>query len=153
MDEFMELIGQASQLATTLKTKITKENEREKVNDAKSEELSNRETVANDKDSDLNQREAAVKKIESVVQLKADAVELQKKAEKTMAEAKAEKEKNDLESNAAKDKLTADRKALADAEAKHLDDLKSLKTGWEQLRKKEKTYKDEINAKLQNLNI
>jgi hypothetical protein len=153
MDEFMELMGQVNQLAITLKAKFAKENERGVANDAKSEELSKRETAVSEKESDLNQREAKVQGIESVVQLKQDAIELKKQANKAMADAVEQKEINALENKNAKDALAVERKRLADADVKLLDGIESLRIGWDQLRKKEKTYKEEINAKITGLKV
>ncbi len=153
MDEFMELIKQVTGLATALKVKHEKENAREKANDEKVEELSGRETTISETETDLNQRAAKIAGIESVVQLKQDAVELRKKAEKEMADVVAQKEANTLADKAVKAVNATEKSRIGQANTKLADDTKLLARGWDELRAKEKTYKAEINAKLSGLKI
>lgn len=150
MDEFMDLINATRNLAAELKVKFEKESFREKANDAKVQELSECETLLSEKGTDLNQREAKIVGIESIVRLKDDAIALKKQAEKAMAEVIAERESDRLAMADAKAIQFAGTKKLNEDKATHIDDIALLKKGWDQLRAKEKTYKDEIKVMFQN---
>lgn len=146
MDEFMEMLRQVTGLATALKVKHEKENAREKINNEKTEELSGRETTISEKETDQNQREAKLQGIESIVQLKQDAVDLRKKAEKEMVDALVQKEENTIADKAVKATNTTEKTKIGQSNTKLADDVKLLARGWDELRAKEKTYKAEIEA-------
>ena len=152
MEEFMELLSLVNKLVSELKSKIVLENDRGKANSEKHKELSNRESVINETESNQNQREKSLQSIESVVKLKVDAKALMNKAEGMIATAVSDKEKATIAINKDRDVNTAEKVRLQELNLKHLDDVKGLKEGWDQLREKEKTYmqrmKDIVNANL-----
>ena len=152
MQEFMNALSLVNQLVTEIKSKIAKEDMREETNTTNNVAISDRETVVSEKESDLNQRETRVQSIESVEQLRTDALKAKRETEELMAQLEEQKEKDRIVNENAKAVNLAEKKRLEVADVKHLDDMELLKKGWDQLRTKEKTYKDRmreiVNEKL-----
>ena len=99
-------------------------------------------------ETDLNAREEAVSGIESVVNLRAEAAALNDRTKKTLEDVRKEKENINKANKTAMDEQQAIKSENETESKRIIEDKKDLKKGWEQLRAKEASYKEDIKEQI-----